>query len=56
MLTYLIIGLAMAIFLELLIIKTESIERLTFNEIWACIVFWPAVVILVIIGILNNKE
>ena len=56
MLTYLTIGLAIAIGLELLIITTKSIERLTFNEIWACIVFCPAVVILVIIGILNNKE
>jgi predicted tellurium resistance membrane protein TerC len=56
MLTYLTTGLLIAIGLELLITTTKSVERLTFSEIWACIVFWPAVIILVIIGILNNQK
>lgn len=56
MLTYLIIGFIIAIGLELLIIKTKSSERLTFSEIWACVLFWPMIIILVLIGIFNNNE
>ena len=56
MLTYLLIGFAIAIVLELLIITTKSSERLTFNEIWACVLFWPMIIMLTLIQLFNNKE
>lgn len=56
MLTYLIIGFIIAILLDLLIRYSESSKPLTFLEIWGCTLFWPIVIILTLIGILNNKK
>ena len=54
MLTYLGIGLVMAIILDVMIIQTQSSERLTLSEILACLIFWPLVVALVLLGILDE--
>lgn len=47
---YLLIGVIIAIMLDLFIYKFKASTRLTFLEIWGCIMFWPIVLIIVIVG------
>jgi RsiW-degrading membrane proteinase PrsW (M82 family) len=55
MIIYLTIGLALAILLDWFIWKTESSERLTFSEIVGCVIFWPFILLKVIIEIFKQQ-
>jgi len=44
---YLLIGVIIAVMLDLFIHKFKASTRLTFLEIWGCIICWPIVIIVV---------
>ena len=52
---YLLIGVILVIMLDLFINKFKVSTRLTFLEIWGCVLFWPAVLLTVIIVYLGKK-
>ena len=52
---YLLIGVILVIMLDLFINKFKVSTRLTFFEIWGCVLFWPAVLLTVIIVYLGKK-
>jgi hypothetical protein len=51
---YLLIGVIIAIMLDFFINKFKASTRLTFLEIWGCVMFWPAVLFAVIIAYLGK--
>jgi hypothetical protein len=51
---YLLIGVLLAIMLDLFIYKFKASTRLTFLEIWGCVMFWPILLIIVIVGYLST--
>lgn len=53
---YLLIGVLLAIMLDLFIYKFKASTRLTFLEIWGCIMFWPIVLIIVIVGYFSTSN
>lgn len=54
-LPYFLIGILTAIILDLYIHKTKITTRLTFIEIWGCIMCWPIVTVLFIITYFKNN-
>ena len=53
---YLLIGVLLAIMLDLFIYKFKASTRLTFLEIWGCVIFWPAVLLTVIIAYFCKRD
>jgi hypothetical protein len=53
--TYFLIGVLIAIMLDLYIHKFKASTRLTLLEIWGCVMFWPAVIIIVVYYIIKNN-
>jgi hypothetical protein len=53
---YLIIGILVAILLDTSIHYTKSSSRLTFLEIWGCVVIWPLVLVIFLKGLFSNEE
>lgn len=53
---YLLIGIIIAIMLDLFILKSKVTTRLTFLEIWGCIMCWPIVTIIVITGFFKKRN
>lgn len=51
---YLLIGVIIAVMLDLFIHKFKASTRLTFLEIWGCVMCWPAVLLVVIIAYLGK--
>lgn len=51
---YLFIGVILAIMLDLFIHKFKATTRLTFLEIWGCIICWPIVIIVVAFLVKKN--
>ena len=52
---YLVLGFIVAILLDTSIHFTKSSERLTFLEIWGCIMFWPIILIVFVIGFIKGE-
>lgn len=45
---YLLSGVVIAIALDYFIHKSKATTRLTFLEIWGCVMFWPVLLLLVV--------
>ena len=53
---YLVIGVLVAVFLDISIHYTKSSDRLTFLEIWGCIMCWPIVLLIFVIAVINGQK
>ncbi len=51
---YLLIGVIIAIMLDLFIYKFKASTRLTFLEIWGCVMFWPILLFIFIVGYIST--
>ena len=53
---YLSFGVLVAVLLDVSIFYTKSSERLTFLEIWGCVMFWPFIVTAFLIGFIKGDD
>ena len=53
---YILIGVILAIMLDLFIYKFKASTRLTFLEIWGCVMCWPIVTIIIFVGYFKNNK
>ena len=53
---YLVIGVLVAVLLDISIHYTKSSNRLTFIEIWGCIMCWPIVLLIFVITLINGQK
>ena len=53
---YLILGGMVAALLDISIHFTKSSTRLTFLEIWGCVMFWPIILIVFIIAFIKEQN
>ena len=56
LLPYLCIGFVVALVCDFSIKQMKTSKTFTFLEIWACILFWPIVIVGFIKGFLNDKD
>ena len=52
---YLVLGILVAALLDISIHFTKSSERLTFLEIWGCIVFWPIILMVFVVSFVRGE-
>lgn len=52
---YLVLGILVAALLDISIHFTKSSERLTFLEIWGCIVFWPIILTVFVVSFVRGE-
>lgn len=53
---YLVIGITVAAMLDIAIHYTKSSSRFTLLEIWGCVMFWPFVILVFIIGFIKGEN
>jgi hypothetical protein len=56
MLTYLVIGLLVAVLIDVAIRVNKTGEPFTSTEIWACIFLWPVVLYHLLRGFFGNQN
>lgn len=52
---YLLSGVVIAIALDHFIYKSKATTRLTFLEIWGCVMFWPVLLLFVVMVYINGE-
>ena len=52
---YLVLGILVTALLDISIHYTKSSERLTLLEIWGCVMFWPAILMVFVISFIKGE-